>query len=319
MVKNLNHYTFLVTGGSGFVGSHLVEFLLNKKARVITTYLDHDPKSYFAYKRLNKRAIMSHVDICNFDLVHDLVTKYNVYFIFHLAAQPIVEVAYINPRNTILTNVQGTVNMLECARTTAQVKGIIIASSDKAYGKLTKTKYLEQDALRGDHPYDVSKSAADLIAQAYRRTYNLSVVVTRFGNIYGEGDLNYSRIIPGIMRAILTSEPLQIRSDGKHIRDYLYVKDVVEGYYLLFENFSKVVGEAFNFGSVETLSVLEVVNLVEKTLKRKIPYEILNTAKNEASYQSLDYAKVKQIINWRPKYKMSRVIDNIYAYYKQIL
>ena len=144
---------------------------------------------------------------------------------------------------------------------------------------------METDPLSGDHPYDTSKSATDLITTTYCKTYGIPAVVTRFGNIYGEGDLSFSRIIPGIMKALIKNEQLKIRSDGKYIRDYLYVKDVVNGYILLAENIEKVKGEAFNFGSDETLTVLEVIKLVEKTLGKKIKYKILNIAQNEISYQ----------------------------------
>ena len=194
-----------------------------------------------------------------------------------------------------------------------------MASSDKAYGKLTKGKYIESDALRGDHPYDVSKSAADLISQCYFKTYNIPVTVTRFGNIYGEGDLNYSRIIPGLMKAIVERKTLKIRSDGKAIRDYLYVKDVVNGYLALALNIDKTKGEAFNFGSKETFTVLGLIKIIEKTLKIKIKCKILNITKNEIPYQSLNYDKIKKTLSWRPKYTINKTITNIYNSYIKII
>ena len=184
-MKSFKNQTILVTGGTGFVGSHLVERLLKEKANVITTYKALDPKSYFFTRKLQKKTTLAHVDIVDFERVFDLITKYEVDFIFHLAAQPLVDAAYYNPRRTMDSNIRGTINILESARLYPRVKGVVFASSDKAYGKLTKEKYLESDPLRGDHPYEVSKSAADLIAYSYYKTYGVPVVITRFGNIYG--------------------------------------------------------------------------------------------------------------------------------------
>lgn len=306
----------LVTGGTGFIGSHLVEELVKQKANIVTTYISTSPNSYFFTQKLDMKVKMVHVDVENFEAVFDLVVKNNIEYIFHLAAQALVEVAYYNPRKTLSTNILGTVNILEAVRLFPKVKAVIVASSDKAYGKLRKEKYLESDPLQGDHPYEVSKSSADLIANSYFKTFRVPVVTTRFGNIYGEGDLNYSRIIPGIMKSIIEGEILDIRSDGKYIRDYLYVKDVVAGYLLLANNIDKVQGEAFNFGSNETLSVLEVIKIIKRTLKKKIKYRILNTAKNEIPYQSLNYEKIKRSLDWKLKYPIKITIKRIFNWYK---
>ena len=280
---------------------------------------------------------MADVDICDFDRIFDIVTKFEIEYIFHLAAQALVETAFYNPRRTLETNILGTVNILESARLYPKIKAVIIASSDKAYGKLPqktsavfplrsstaevkkKNKYFETDPLKGDHPYEVSKSAADLIAYSYFKTYNLPVVITRFGNIYGEGDLNFSRIIPGIMKSVVSRQELVVRSNGKYVRDYLYVKDVVAGYLMLAQRIEEVKGEAFNFGSDETLSVLEAIDLIGKTLKKKVNYTIMNTAKNEIPYQSLDYSKIKKILGWTAKTKIKTVARKIYSWYKEIL
>lgn len=314
-VKNKN---ILVTGGTGFVGSHLVEELVRLGANVVTTFISTSPLSYFYTQGLNKKVKMVHLDVCDFENLFDLVTKFETEYIFHLAAQALVETAYYNPRRTLESNIMGTVNILEAARLYSKIKGVLIASSDKAYGKL-RNKYIETDPLKGDHPYEVSKSAADLISYSYFRTYNLPVVVTRFGNIYGEGDLNFSRIIPGVIKALLRSEELGVRSNGKYVRDYLYVKDVVSGYLLLANNIDKVKGEAFNFGSDDTFSVIEVIRQTEKILKKKISYEILDIAKNEIPYQSLDYSKIKKKLGWQPKHSLKSTVKNIYNWYKQIL
>lgn len=309
----------LVTGGTGFIGSHLVEKLVNLKANVTTTFQTINPQSYFCCQKLNKKVTMVNMDVCDFEKVFDVVAKFNVDYIFHLAAQALVEVAYYNPKRTLYSNILGTINILESAKLFPKVKGVVIASSDKAYGKLNKKKYLETDPLKGDHPYEVSKSAADLISSTYYKTYDLPVVITRFGNVYGEGDLNFSRIIPGILKSIIKKEMLKIRSNGKYVRDYLYVKDVINGYLLLVENIDKIKGQAFNFGSDETLSVLHLVRLIEKCLKRKVNYKILNTAKNEIPYQSLDFSKINDKVGWKPKYSLSSTIKKIHEWYENVL
>ena len=278
---------------------------------------------------------MVHVDVCNFDGVFDMVTKFDVDYIFHLAAQALVETAYYNPKRTLESNIMGTVNVLESARLYPKVNAVVVASSDKAYGKIkyqnkeilpslrssltSGVKYKESDALKGDHPYEVSKSAADLISYSYFKTYNLPVAITRFGNIYGEGDMNFSRIIPGIIKSIVRNETLKVRSNGKYVRDYLYVKDVVNGYLLLASNIERVKGEAFNFGSEESLSVVELIKLIEKTLKKKIHYKILNIAKNEIPYQSLDYSKIKNILKWKQRYSLTQTIKKLTRWYKKAI
>lgn len=314
-MSSLKGKNILVTGGTGFVGSHLVEALAESKANVVTTYQTINPQSYFASKGLSAKVTMVPIDICQYDKVFDVVTKFHIDTIFHLAAQPLVDVAYYNPRRTLESNINGTINILESARLYPKVQSIIVASSDKAYGKLKSGKYTETDALQGDHPYEVSKSAADLITSSYVKTYHLPAVITRFGNIYGEGDLNFSRIIPGIMQSIITGETLELRSNGKFIRDYLYVKDVVNGYLLLAKNMKKVKGEAFNFGSEETITVLQLISLIQKILGKKVKFIIKNTQKNEIPYQSLDYKKIKKQLDWSQHYTLKNTLRSIYEWY----
>lgn len=317
-MNNLKDKNILVTGGTGFVGSHLVEELIKQQANVITTFLTLNPLSYFSTKKLDKKVTMVNADVCDYERVFDTVTKFNIDYIFHLAAQALVETAYYNPKRTLYSNVLGTVNVLESARLFPHVKGIIFASSDKAYGKLAKEKYSEEDALKGDHPYEVSKSAADLICYSYSKTYGVPVVTTRFGNIYGEGDLNFSRIIPGIMKSLAANETLEIRSDGTYVRDYLYVKDVVNGYLLLAHNIEKVKGEVFNFGSSDSVSVLELIALIETTLGKKVNYKILNIAKNEIPYQSLDYTKIQKRLGWKAVSRLTTVVPTINTWYNAL-
>lgn len=318
-MKNFSGKNILVTGGTGFIGSHLIEELIKQKASIISTFQTLNPFSYFFTRKLDKEVSLVNIDICDYEKLFDLITKFDIDYIFHLAAQPLVEVAFHNPKRTLYSNIIGTVNICESARLFPKIKGLIIASSDKAYGKLNKDKYLETDGLKGDHPYEVSKSTADLIASSYFKTYQLPIVISRFGNIYGEGDLNFSRIIPGLMKSLLKNEIVKVRSNGKYIRDYLYVKDVVHGYLLLAANIEKIKGEIFNFGSEETLSVTDVIKLTEKVLGKKIRYKILNIAKNEIPYQSLDYRKIKKILGWFPQKSLSSTLDDIFNWYKKIL
>jgi len=306
----------LVTGGNGFVGGHLVEELVKLKANVIVADINLDQKSYLYTKKLHKKAKIVNLNICDYKKLLVLIKKNKIDFIFHLAAQALVEDAFKNPKYTLENNIVSTINILEAVRINPQIKGLIVASSDKCYGKLFKDKYVESDPLSGDHPYDTSKSATDLISTTYFKTYHIPVVVTRFGNIYGEGDLNFSRIIPGIMQAVIRGKKLEIRSNGQYIRDYLYVKDVVSGYLLLAEKIDKLKGQVFNFGSDETLSVVEVIKLFEKILHKKINFKILNTAKNEIPYQSLNCLKIKRELNWYQKYSLKSTAEQILTWYK---
>lgn len=318
MVNRLAGKNILVTGGTGFIGSHIVEELIKYNAKIIVTFLKTDPKSYFFFNNLDKKTIPVKIDVSNYKEVKNLITKFQINYIFHLAAQPLVEVAYEDPLSTFQSNIIGTINILECSRLNPKIKGVIVASSDKAYGQLNKKKYSEEDPLEGIHPYEVSKSAADLICQAYFKTYQIPVVISRFGNVYGEGDLNFSRIFPGVMKSIVKKEALELRSNGKYVRDYIYVKDVITGYMLLASHIDKIKGQAFNFGSKETLSVLELISLIEKLLNKKVDRIILNKAKNEITYQSLDYTKAKRVLGWEPKWDIKSAIYRIYDYYNQI-
>jgi CDP-glucose 4,6-dehydratase len=319
MEINFKHKNVLVTGGAGFVGGHLVEELIKQDAYVIIVDILYDKKSYLYTQKLHRQSTLIRLDICNYKKLLAVVKKYKIEFIFHLAAQALVDDAHDNPKKTLENNIVSTINVLEVARVVSKIKGVIVASSDKAYGDLHKKKYSESNPLSGDHPYEVSKSATDLISTSYFKTYGTPVVITRFGNIYGEGDMNFSRIIPGIMKALVNGTQLAIRSNGRYVRDYLHVKDVVDGYMLLAHNIQKVKGEAFNFGSKDTLTVLQVISTIEKIVHKKIKYKILNIAKSEITYQSLNYSKVKKLLGWDPKRTIASSAKGIEAYYRTLL
>lgn len=312
---SLDNGNILVTGGAGFIGSHLVEELLKRKVNVFVVDIEVKPLSYFVINKLNKKVKFELIDVRDKNKIFRFLKKYKPDFIFHLAAITTVTQAYEDPYKTIETNVMGTANILEAVRLNSFIKGVIVASSDKAYGK-TEKRYTENFPLKGDHPYEVSKASADLISQAYYKTYKTPVVVTRFGNVYGEGDSHFDRIIPGICEAVIKNKPLLIRSNGQYIRDYLYVKDVANGYLTLLENIDKIHGEAFNFASSDNLSVLELIKLAERTLKTTIPFKILNTARNEIPYQHLDFSKVKKL-GWTPKTTLKEGLKKTYQWFKK--
>ncbi len=298
------------------MGGHLTEKLVEMGANVHITYRSLNPKSYFAKKKLNEKVISAICDIKNFDRIFDIVTKYEIEYIFHVAAQPIVDTAYLNPRETLESNIMGTVNILEAARRSPRINGIVAASSDKAYGKKCNNA-TEIEPMAGDHPYDVSKSCADLITRTYAKTYGLSVAVSRFGNIYGPGDFNFNRIVPGIMKAIIKNDTLEIRSDGKFIRDYVYVKDVADGYVALMENMDKAKGEAFNFSTGYNFSVIDLIKKIENILNKKCKYKILNIQKNEIPFQSLNFEKAEKVLGWKSQYALEEGIVETFNWYEE--
>lgn len=316
-MAGLTGKTVLVTGGTGFIGGHVVEQLIRLGNDVIVIDIEVNPKSYFVSNQLHVKARFELCDIRDNASIQRVYKQYNPTHIIHLAAQTLVTTAFVNPIETFETNVMGTVNILNEARNLKSLERIVVASSDKAYGK-TKTAYTEEHALKGDHPYDVSKSSTDLIGYTYFKTYNLPVVVTRFGNVYGEGDLHFDRIIPGICKSISRKEQLLIRSDGKYIRDYLYVKDVADGYITLLNNKKNINGQAYNFSSQDKLSVLEVIDAAEKALGVKVNYKILNNAKNEIPYQHLNDGKIQKL-GWKTTHTLSSTFVNVYDWYDQYL
>lgn len=315
-MSNLTGKNILVTGATGLVGAHVVEQLLAKNpAQLVALMRSQDPQSYFFQSGFERRVVQAYGDLKDKERIQDIVTKYEIHYIFHLAAQPIVTTAFHNPYETLASNIMGTVHILEAARLSPWVQGVVVASSDKAYGK-DCTNATEDQALRGDHPYEVSKSCTDLIAQTYAKTYGVPVAVSRFGNIYGPGDLNFNRIIPGIMRAVATGETLELRSDGSFVRDYVYVKDVANGYIALAEQIEKTRGQAFNFSTGDTYSVLDLIKKVETALGVSVSFKILNNQKNEIPYQNLNADKVRAHLGWERTVPFTQALGETLSWYQ---
>ncbi|MDO8584389.1 MAG: GDP-mannose 4,6-dehydratase [bacterium] len=309
--------TIFVSGGTGLVGSHVVETLLEEapKATIVVLARSKDPRSYFMERGLDRRVIMYWGDIRDEKIVRDIVYNEEVDTIFHLAAQPLVTVAFDNPRQTWDTNILGTLNVLEAARGNKRISSIVMASSDKAYGEAKFLPYTEDHPLHGLHPYDASKSCQDLMAQTYARCYGVPVVISRFGNIFGPGDLNWNRLIPGAMRALATGEPLQIRSNGLLRRDFVFVKDVAHGYLALQKASSTHGGHAFNVTSRINLSVVEMLTEIGRTLGRPVPHVIQNIATHEIPNQSLSDGKIRSLLGWAPRFTLQETIQTTWAWY----
>ncbi len=296
-MAKLNSKKIIITGGAGFIGSNLVNELVKKNHAVVVI----DNLSSGKEENINSLTKFYEADVRDKKAIFEIFENEKPNIVFHFAAQPIVDKAFENPYEAIETNVMGTVNILEACRLQGNLETIVVVSSDKAYGKAEKLPYKETCPLKGDHPYDASKSSADLIAQTYFSTYKLPVVITRFSNVYGPGDLNLSRIIPGTMEAIIKNKEFPIRSDGKMIREYTYVKDIVQGCIKLIENKEKVLGQAFNFGSKNIFNVIETVNKIDKALNTNTNYKVLNISKNEIPEQYLDWTKAREVLEWEPK------------------
>jgi len=316
-MSELRGKNILVTGGAGLVGGHVVKKLLSSGAKVVVLDIAVKPKSYFESQKLQERAKLVLQDVRDLAKLKELILAENISYIFHLAAQALVPLAYEDPVLTLDTNIMGNVNILEAARLIPIVKAVVVASSDKAYGKDCRNA-TEEQALAGDHPYDVSKSAADLICMAYFKTYGVPVTVSRFGNIFGPGDMNFDRIIPGIMKAVINGEVLEIRSDGSFKRDYVYVKDVADGYICLAEQIDKSKGGAFNFSSGFNFSVLDLIANISKIIDKKIEYKIVNNQKNEIPEQSLNFDKAGRVLGWKPAYLFADGIKQTYEWYARL-
>jgi CDP-glucose 4,6-dehydratase len=313
-----------VTGATGVVGLNLVNRLVEYQAEVVALVRDTVPKTRILGKWLDGESGVTVVrgDLLDYDLILRSLAEYESEYIFHLGAQTIVNVGNRSPLTTFRSNIEGTWNLLESARVlegySSTIEALCVASSDKAYGTSPVLPYTEDMPLWGEHPYDVSKSCTDLIAQSYAKTYNLPITIARMGNIYGFGDLNFNRIIPGTIRNILKNKPVEIRSNGTPIREYFFVMDAVDAYLTMAEKISKngVAGEAFNFSSGEKLNVLEIVQKISDLMDVKIKPRILDNSRNEIQDQYLSIAKAKKVLHWKPRYKTEEGLKLTIDWYK---
>ena len=309
----------LVTGATGIVGSWVTKDLLARGAYVVAFVLNDDPQSEFYRSGADHHVSVVNGQLEDFRAVERAILAHEVDTVIHLGAQAIVSVAYRSPLATLETNVRGTWNLLEACRLHPDwVKSVVVASSDKAYGELEQLPYTEEMPLVGRQPYEVSKSCADLISQAYYHTYRLPVAIARCGNIYGGGDLNWTRIVPGTIRALLRRESPLIRSDGNYIRDYIYVKDVSCAYLTLAEQLAsgKVQGESFNFSPESRVKVLEIVNKIRQLMKcEHIQPTVLATAKGEIRNQYLSSAKAAEVLGWKPTYTLEAGLSETVDWY----
>ncbi len=313
----------LVTGATGLVGSWLVKRLLSLEADVHALVLDADPES-----ELIRSGDISRIAVTNGDLripadVIRATRNSKCEVVFHLGAQTIVGTALKDPIWTFESNIAGTWNLLEAVRQSGnQVKSVVVASSDKAYGTSEVLPYLESFSLHGEGPYDVSKSCTDLIAQSYGKTYDIPVTVARCGNIYGGGDLNWSRIVPGTIRCLLQGVQPEIRSDGSFIRDYVYVMDIVDAYIHLAIETEKgcINGEAFNFSRDEPISVMSLYKQICQSYNQVfIEPKILNSARSEIKDQHLDSSKAKRVLGWKSNFTLSDGLSETVDWYKSNL
>jgi CDP-glucose 4,6-dehydratase len=312
----------LVTGATGLVGGWLTKRLIASGASVVALVRDWVPGC-----ELVRSGDLDHVTVVRGDIreqafLERVLGEHEIDTVIHLAAQTIVGVANRNPVGTFEANIQGTWALLEACRRSPLVKQIVVASSDKAYGDQEILPYDEETPLQGQHPYDVSKSCADLISYTYAKSYGLPVTITRCGNFYGGGDLNWNRIVPGTIRSVLRGQRPVIRSDGQFVRDYFYVEDGAAAYMHLAERLASdrtLVGEAFNFSNEIQVTVLELVNRLLRDMDSPLEPDIRNEASNEIRHQYLSAAKARARLGWEPLFTLDEGLRRTVAWYKEFL
>ncbi len=296
----------------------MVKELIDQGANVTGLVRDTVPKSNLYQGEQVKQMNIVQGALEDLNVIERALGEYEIDTVFHLAAQAIVGVANRNPISTFEANILGTWNILEACRRHPLIKRVIVASSDKAYGDQPALPYDENMPLQGKHPYDVSKSCADLISHTYFNTYGLPVCITRCGNLYGGGDLNFNRIIPQTIQLVLNGEAPEIRSDGTFIRDYFYIEDAVEAYLLLAEKMEELnlAGEAFNFSNEIQLTVLELVEKILKAMDSDLKPKVLNQGSHEIKHQYLSAEKARKLLNWTPAHTIDEGLEKTIEWYK---
>jgi CDP-glucose 4,6-dehydratase len=313
----LDRPTF-VTGGTGLVGGWLVKRLVESGADVVCLVRDWVPQSELVQSGLFAKVKVVRGDVRDQALMERILGEYEIDTVLHLAAQTIVTIANRNPVTTFESNIGGTWALLDACRRSPKVKQIVLASSDKAYGDQIQLPYDEETPLQGQHPYDVSKSCADLIAHSYAVSFGLPVAITRCGNFYGGGDLNWNRIIPGTIRSVLRGQQPIIRSDGLFIRDYFYVEDGAAAYMLLAEKLAEnpdLRGEAFNFSNELQVTVIDLVKKILKKMSSSLSPVVLNETSNEIRHQYLSAKKAHEVLGWRPMFSLDQGLERTLDWY----
>ena len=312
----------LVTGGTGLLGGWLVRRLVAHGAAVVCLVRDWVPRAELLRLPLPAAVILVRGDVEDREVLERALGEYEIATVFHLAAQTIVQIANRNPISTFATNIGGTWALLEACRRSPAVRQIVLASSDKAYGDHEKLPYSEDAPLQGRHPYDVSKSCADLIGQSYALSFELPVAITRCGNFYGAGDLNWNRIVPGTIRSVLRGQRPVIRSDGSYVRDYFYVEDGAAAYMLLAEKLAadpSLRGEAFNFSNEVQVTVREVVDGILQKMGSSLEPDVRNEVQREIRHQYLSAEKARQRLGWKPLFTLDEGLARTIEWYREHL
>ncbi|MGM0757434.1 MAG: GDP-mannose 4,6-dehydratase [Bacillota bacterium] len=314
-----NGKNVFVTGCTGLLGSYLVKELIDQGANVTGLVRDQVPRSNLYQGSQFEKMNVVQGALEDMQTIERALGEYEIDTVFHLAAQAIVGVANRHPVSTFEANILGTWNVLEACRRQPLIKRVIVASSDKAYGDQEQLPYDEEMPLNGKHPYDVSKSCADLISHTYYNTYGLPVCITRCGNLYGGGDLNFNRIIPQTIQLVLEGKTPEIRSDGTFIRDYFYIEDAVKAYLLLAEKMEEkgLAGEAFNFSNEIQLTVLELVDKILKAMGSDLKPRILNQGTHEIKHQYLSAEKARKLLDWKPDYSIDEGLEKTIEWYRE--
>ncbi len=313
----------LLTGATGLVGGWLVQSLLSRGAELTCVVRDFVPNSRFYTEKLNERVNIVRTDLEDLPQIERTINEYEPEAVIHLGAQTIVGVATRSPLATFNANIRGTWNVLESCRLHDRlVKSVVVASSDKAYGSQEKLPYSEESPLHGESPYDCSKSCVDLLSQSYGKTYSMPIGISRCGNFFGGGDMNFSRIVPSTIQHAYNNTPPVIRTDGSYVRDYIYVKDAVSAYEFLAQKTyeKKFRGEAFNFSNEEALTVLEMMSKILKLMgKSSLKPIVQNQALNEIRAQHLSAKKAREVLGWKSAWPVEKGLAETVAWYEDYL